>query len=160
GAFTGASRAQYGKFELANGGTLFLDEIGEMKPPLQTKLLRALQEREVERVGGKRPIPVDFRLICATNVDLQQAVRRGDFREDLFYRVNVVPMRVPPLRERQGDLPDLIHHFLVKHAQRFRRPPPRVSAEVYHVLSTYAWPGNVRELENLCERIVAISDSP
>jgi DNA-binding NtrC family response regulator len=160
GAFTGATGQHYGKFEHADGGTLFLDEIGELRIDLQAKLLRAIQEREIERVGGKRPVPIDVRLVAATNVDLQKAVREGKFRDDLFYRINVIPVRLPPLRERIEDLPDLVRHFLERHARRFGRPVPGVSDDALDLLSRHAWPGNVRELENVVERLVAVAEGP
>jgi DNA-binding NtrC family response regulator len=151
GAFTGAIRNRPGKFELAHGGTIFLDEIGAMPVELQSKLLRVLQERELERVGDERTIEVDVRVIAATNRPLAARVAAGEFREDLYYRLNVVPVRVPPLRERAGDIPLLVDHFL----RRFV-PDARVSLtpEAMGLLEHYPWPGNVRELENFCERIV------
>ncbi len=160
GAFTGATGQHYGKFEHADGGTLFLDEIGELRLDLQTKILRAIQEREVERVGGKRPIPVDVRLVVATNIDLQEAVRKGEFREDLFYRINVIPIRLPPLRERIEDVPALVRHFLHRHARRFNRPVPGITEEALDLLCRCSWPGNIRELENIIERLVAVVEDP
>ncbi len=160
GAFTGATTQQYGKFEHADGGTLFLDEIGALRFDLQAKILRVVQEREIERVGGKRPIPVDVRLVSATNVDLREEVRAGRFREDLFYRLNVIPLRLPPLRERREDIPALVEHFLHQHARRFGRPVPGITTEALSLLSRHSWPGNVRELENVLERLVAIVDRP
>jgi transcriptional regulator with GAF, ATPase, and Fis domain len=151
GSFTGAIRDKVGKFEHADRGTLFLDEIGAMPLVLQVKLLRALQEREVERVGGDRPIPVDVRIIAATNRPLAALVAAGEFREDLFYRLNVVPVRVPPLRERAGDLPLLVRHFVAKFAPDGR---VSVSPDALAAMERHRWPGNVRELENFCERIV------
>jgi two-component system NtrC family response regulator len=150
GSFTGAIRDKVGKFEQAHGGTLFLDEIGATPLVLQVKLLRALQEREVERVGGDAPIQVDVRIIAATNRALAPLVASGEFREDLFYRLNVVPVRVPPLRERAGDLPLLVRHFVAK----FAGGKVTVTREALEALERYRWPGNVRELENFCERIV------
>ena len=158
GAFTGAVRQQLGKFELASGGTLFLDEVADLRHELQAKLLRALQENEIERVGGTHPIPTDFRLIAATNVDLEQAVKKGRFREDLFYRLNVVPIRMPPLRDRLEDLPELARFFLRRYAVRFRKDIRGIADSTLEILRQYWWPGNVRELENLIERLVAISD--
>ena len=158
GSFTGAVRQQLGKFELADGGTLFLDEIGELKQDVQAKLLRAIQEGEIERVGGGHPIRVDLRLIAATNVDLEKAVRDGRFREDLYYRVNVIPMRVPPLRERAEDLETLVSFFLGRYNAKFRKQVLGVEPPALEVLRAYPWPGNIRELENLVERLVAVSD--
>ncbi|MGE0363612.1 MAG: sigma-54-dependent transcriptional regulator [Vicinamibacterales bacterium] len=155
GAFTGALRQQIGKFELARGGTLFLDEIGELKFDLQAKLLRAIQEGEIERVGGERPIKVQFRLIAATNVDLERAVREGSFRGDLYYRINVVPIRIPPLRERIEDLPELVQFFLARYNTRFRKHVQGFATSTVQMLQNYWWPGNIRELENLVERLVA-----
>lgn len=158
GAFTGAHRQQLGKFELAAGGTLFLDEIGELRLDLQTKLLRAIQEEEIERVGGTTPIKTDFRLVVATNVDLEKAIKAGTFREDLFYRINVIPMQLPPLRERLEDLPDLARLFIDRYNTKFRKHASGFSPEALEALSRYWWPGNIRELENLVERLVAIHD--
>ncbi len=158
GAFTGAIRQQLGKFELASGGTLFLDEIGDLRMDLQGKLLRAVQEGEIERVGGTRPIGTDFRLIAATNVDLERAVKDGRFREDLYYRLNVIPVRMPPLRERIEDIPDLVACFVQRYATRFRRPVRGVAPPALALLRSHWWPGNIRELENLIERMIAITD--
>ena len=158
GAFTGAIRQQLGKFELANGGTLFLDEIGDLRYELQAKLLRAIQEEEIERVGGTHPIKTNFRLIAATNTDLEKGVKEGTFREDLYYRLNVIPLRVPPLRERIEDLPDLVRFFLRRCNLKFRRNVQGVADSTLRILSAHWWPGNIRELENLVERLVAISD--
>ncbi|MBP1606281.1 MAG: zraR 25 [Acidobacteria bacterium] len=158
GSFTGAHRQQLGKFELAAGGTLFLDEIGDLRLDLQSKLLRAIQENEIERVGGAKPIRTDFRLICATNTDLERAVREGRFREDLYYRINVIPLRMPPLRERPEDVPALVSYFLERARARFRRPIEGISDEALRLLASYRWPGNVRELENLIERLVATTN--
>jgi two-component system response regulator AtoC len=155
GAFTGALRQQIGKFELAHGGTLFLDEIGELKVDLQAKLLRAIQEGEIERVGGGKPIKVQFRLIAATNIDLERAVREGGFREDLYYRINVIPIRIPPLRERIEDLPELVQFFLHRYNTRFRKHVQGFATSTLAMLQNYWWPGNIRELENLVERLVA-----
>jgi len=157
GAFTGAVRQLIGKFELASGGTLFLDEIGELKPDLQAKILRAIQESEIERVGGTHPIKVDIRLITATNIDLDRAVREGRFREDLYYRINVIPLRLPPLRDRIDDLPELITCFLRRYNAKFRKGILGIDDEASAVLKGYRWPGNIRELENLMERLVAVS---
>ena len=158
GSFTGAHRQQLGKFELAAGGTLFLDEIGDLRFDLQAKLLRAIQEGEIERVGGAKPIRTNFRLVVATNVDLEKAVKEGRFREDLYYRINVIPIRMPPLRERLDDLPELARLFLERYRTRFRRPVRGISDAALKILSSYWWPGNIRELENLIERLVAVSD--
>ena len=159
GSFTGAVRQELGKFELANGGTLFLDEIGELKPDVQTKLLRALQEHEIERVGGNRPIQLDLRVICATNRDLAKRVQEGAFREDLYWRLKVVPIEVPPLRARPEDIRELSHHFLSRFAAEHGRPLQKLSEEAAHVLEQHRWPGNIRELENLMERMVVVCDS-
>jgi DNA-binding NtrC family response regulator len=158
GAFTGAIRQQLGKFELATGGSLFLDEIGDLRYELQAKLLRAIQEGEIERVGGSHPIKTDFRLIAATNIDLEKAVKEGTFREDLYYRLNVIPIRLPALRERIEDLPDLARFFLRRYTQKFRKNIQGIADSTLRILSNYWWPGNIRELENLIERLVAVSD--
>jgi DNA-binding NtrC family response regulator len=160
GAFTGAHARRLGKFELAHGGTIFLDEIGSLRLDLQTKLLRALQEREVERLGGSRPVPVDVRVLAATNVDLRQAVRDRTFREDLYYRLNVVPVHVPPLRERREDIPRLVEHFVRKFARDCHRDVRGVSAGALDALTRYDWPGNVRELENVIQRAVVLVARP
>jgi DNA-binding NtrC family response regulator len=156
GSFTGAIQQRIGKFELASGGTLFLDEIGDLPLDLQAKLLRAIQEQEIERVGGDRPIPTSFRLVAATNVDLEQAVKQGTFRPDLYYRLNVVPLRLPPLRERIEDLPALVEFFIKRYSTRFKKSVQGMAASTMKMLSNYWWPGNIRELENLIERLVAI----
>jgi DNA-binding NtrC family response regulator len=158
GAFTGAIRQQLGKFELAAGGTLFLDEIGDLKYELQAKLLRAIQEEEIERVGGTHPIKTDLRLIAATNVDLDKAVKEGRFREDLYYRLNVIPIRMPALRDRLEDLPELARFFLRRYNNKFRKNIQGIADSTLDILSSYWWPGNIRELENLIERLVAVSD--
>ena len=158
GAFTGAVRQQIGKFELAGGGTLFLDEIGDLRLDLQGKLLRAIQEGEIERVGGHKPIRTDFRLVAATNVDLERAVKEGRFRDDLYYRINVIPIRLPPLRERRDEVPELVRFFVRRYNARFRKQVAEVSPGALEMLAAYWWPGNVRELENLVERLVAMSD--
>jgi DNA-binding NtrC family response regulator len=158
GAFTGAVRQQIGKFELAHGGTLFLDEIGELKIDLQAKLLRALQTSEIERVGGGKPIKVQFRLVAATNVDLARSVKEGTFREDLYYRIRVVPVRMPPLRERIEDLPALVQFFLDRFNREFRKNVQGLATSTLQMLQNYWWPGNIRELENLIERLVATCD--
>jgi DNA-binding NtrC family response regulator len=158
GSFTGAHRQQLGKFELASNGTLFLDEIGDLRVDLQAKLLRAIQEGEIERIGGAKPIKTTFRLIAATNVDLQKAVKEGQFREDLFYRINVIPIRLPPLRERPEDIPQLAEFFLRRYNARFKKQIQGITDATMEMLKGYWWPGNIRELENLIERLVAVSD--
>ena len=158
GSFTGAVRQQLGKFELANGGTLFLDEIGDLRLELQAKLLRAIQEAEIERVGGTHPIRTNFRLIAATNIDLEKAVKEAAFRGDLYYRLNVIPIRMPALRDRVEDLPDLARFFLRRYNQKFRKQVQGIADSTLRLLGAYWWPGNIRELENLIERLVAITD--
>lgn len=158
GSFTGAHCQRIGKFELANRGTLFLDEISELRTDLQAKLLRAIQEGEVERVGSNHPIPVDVRLIATTNIDLHKAVSHGSFREDLFYRLNVLPIHLPPLRERRVDIPDLIDLFLKRYSNHFHRNINFITDDAREILVSYNWPGNIRELENLVERMVALAD--
>ena len=158
GAFTGAMKQQLGKFELAGDGTLFLDEVGDLPLDLQAKLLRAIQEGEIERVGGAKAIKTDFRLIAATNTDLEKAVKEGRFREDLYYRINVIPIKLPPLRDRIEDLPELARFFLNRYKTRFRKPIQGIADSTLKILSSYWWPGNIRELENLIERLVAVSD--
>jgi DNA-binding NtrC family response regulator len=154
GAFTGAVTRKIGKFELSHRGSLFLDEISELYPELQVKLLRVLEERQVMRVGGSELIDVDFRLIAATNRDLEKEVAEGRFREDLYYRLKVVTLRIPPLRERPGDLPVLAEHFLSAFAQEHGKPPVQLSQEALEVFARYPWPGNVRELRNVLESAV------
>jgi DNA-binding NtrC family response regulator len=158
GSFTGAHRQQLGKFELASGGTLFLDEIGDLRLDLQAKLLRAIQEGEIERIGGTKPIRTEFRLIAATNIDLEKAVKEGRFREDLYYRINVIPIKLPPLRERTEDIPQLAEFFLRRYNARFRKRINGITDATMAMLRKYWWPGNIRELENLIERLVAVSD--
>ncbi|MBD0372197.1 MAG: sigma-54-dependent Fis family transcriptional regulator [Pyrinomonadaceae bacterium] len=157
GAFTGAHAARKGRFELADGGTLFLDEISELTPAVQVKLLRALQERSFERLGGTKTTTVDIRLIAASNLDLEQEVEAGRFRSDLFYRLNVVPLTLPPLRERHEDVPLLAAHFAAKAADKHGRPPVELDPALIEALQEYDWPGNVRELENLIERLVVLT---
>jgi len=157
GAFTGAHSRKPGKFELAHGGTLFLDEVGSLRIDLQAKLLRALQQREIERLGGTRTIQVDVRIIAATNTDLREAIRTRAFREDLYYRLHVVPVTVPPLRERKSDVPDLAAHFVRKYSQEFKKDVRGLSRGALLALQRYDWPGNVRELENIIERSVALA---
>jgi len=152
GSFTGAVERRPGKFELASGGTLFLDEIGEMPIELQAKLLRVLQEREVDRVGGTRPLPVDVRIVAATNADLARSVEDGRFRRDLYYRLAVVPIRLPPLREREGDVVLLARHFIAKYGEQLKGRPLALSKDTEPILLAHAWPGNVRELQNVIQR--------
>jgi formate hydrogenlyase transcriptional activator len=160
GAFTGATDRRIGRFELANGGTIFLDEIGEVSPEVQLKLLRVLQEREFERLGGRETIKVDVRVIAATNRDLQRAIAEGSLRQDLYYRLSVFPLRVPPLRERAEDIPLLVHYFVGRHATRIGRKISRVPKAAMERFVAYPWPGNVRELENVIERAVILSPGP
>jgi transcriptional regulator with GAF, ATPase, and Fis domain len=156
GAFTGAVGQKKGRIEVADGGTLFLDEIGELAPNLQAKLLRVLQEREFERVGSTLPIQVDLRVVAATNQDVEKAMKQGRFRADLYYRLNVVSITLPPLRERREDIPLLANYFAGKHGALSNRPAPSISAEAHAYLTHYDWPGNVRELENAIERAVVL----
>ena len=157
GSFTGASERRLGRFELADGGTLFLDEVGDLGVEAQAKLLRALEAAEIERVGGERPIPVDVRVVSATNKDLARAARDGRFREDLLYRLNVFPIVIPPLRERPGDIPELVRHFSKLLAERIGRAPKAVADDAMEVLVGHPWPGNVRELANVVERLIILS---
>jgi DNA-binding NtrC family response regulator len=156
GAFTGAARTRMGRFELANGGTIFLDEVGDMSPALQVKLLRVLQEQNFERVGGTKGIRVDVRIIAATNRNIEQAVARGEFREDLYYRLSVIPLNLPPLRERKEDIPLLLQHFMDQFNRLRDRKLQGFSPRTLHMLTNYSWPGNVRELENLVDRLVVL----
>jgi DNA-binding NtrC family response regulator len=158
GAFTHAIRTRIGRFEQASGGTIFLDEVADMSSGLQVKLLRVLQDRSFERIGGIKSIKVDIRVIAATNQDLETLVRQGKFREDLYYRLNVIPIRVPPLRERVGDIPLLVAHFLQQFSKKKNKPPKRLSSAAMELLNRYSWPGNVRELENLIERLVILTE--
>lgn len=158
GAFTGASERREGRFELANGGTLLLDEISEISPRLQAKLLRVLQEREFERVGGTKTIQVDVRVLATTNRDLRKSVEKGDFREDLYYRLNVFPVLVPPLREREGDVEILARHFVDHFCKQHAKPDVVLTGECLRVLKNHHWPGNVRELQNTVERAVILSE--
>jgi transcriptional regulator with PAS, ATPase and Fis domain len=160
GAFTDAHAARVGHIELADRGTLFLDEIGTLGLPLQSKLLRVLEDRAVRRIGGKTAKKIDFRLITATNEDLEQMVHAGRFREDLYYRINVVPITLPSLRERQGDIPLLVDHFLRRYCAANKVDVKQVDPEVMTILEEDAWPGNVRELENLVQRLVIMVDGP
>ncbi|MDO9117534.1 MAG: sigma-54 dependent transcriptional regulator [Nitrospira sp.] len=157
GSFTGAISNKAGLFEVANGGTIFLDEIGDTTPTIQVKLLRVIQEREFRRVGGTQDIKVDVRIVAATNKDLEKAVADGSFREDLYYRLDVIPIRLPPLRLRSGDIPLLVTHFLARFSKESGKPMPTISSEAMQVLLGHEWRGNVRELENLIERVVAFS---
>ena len=157
GAFTGADRQQKGKLEMADGGTVFLDEIGDMSLPLQAKLLRVLQDREFQRVGGSKTVSVNIRIIAATNKDLRQAVRAGQFREDLYFRLNVVTLTLPPLRERPGDVAALAQFFLERHTRDAKRPGMALSAAALDALTRYTWPGNIRELDNVIARAVVLS---
>jgi DNA-binding NtrC family response regulator len=157
GAFTGAHQLKRGKVELADGGTLFLDEIGDIRPALQAKLLRLLQEQEFERVGGTRTLRVDIRFIAATNRDLERGMREGSFRQDLYYRLNVVNLVLPPLRERKDDIEPLVRHFADKHSRELKRCPKPIAPAALALLMQYDWPGNVRELENVMERAVVLS---
>ncbi len=160
GAFTHAIRTRPGRFEMADGGTVFLDEIGEMDLSLQVKILRVLQEKEIERVGGTGVKKVDVRIVAATNRDLEGEVAAGRFREDLYYRLNVIPLHLPPLRERSGDVLLLVHHFLERFCQKKKRPVLQLPRLTARILMAYAWPGNVRELENFMERLSILADGP
>jgi formate hydrogenlyase transcriptional activator len=158
GAFTGANQRKLGRFELAHGGTLFLDEIGELSPEAQVMLLRVLQERAFERVGGSQQIAVDVRVIAATNRDLEAAVQAGTFRQDLFYRLNVFPIRVPPLRDRADDIPLLVEYFTARYASKTGKRIRTVAKPTLSMLEEYEWPGNIRELQNVVERAVILCD--
>lgn len=158
GAFTGANKDKIGKFEAANHGTILLDEIGTMPMHLQTKLLRVLQEQEVERVGSTRPVKIDVRVISATNQNLEEEVQKGTFREDLYYRLNVIPLHIPPLRERIEDILPLVRFFLEKNCREMKRPLMTIAKNAMEALELYSWPGNVRELENVVERTVALTE--
>jgi len=160
GAFTGAIAQRLGRFELANGGTIFLDEVGDIPLELQPKLLRVLQEQEFERLGSTHTIRVNIRLVAATNRDLGEMVAARTFRSDLYYRLRVFPLLVPPLRERQDDIPALVRYFVQKYARRMNRAVETIPSETLDVLVRYAWPGNIRELENLIERAVIVSPGP
>ena len=160
GAFTGAVSSKPGRFELADGGTLFLDEIGDLPVEMQVKLLRALQESTFERVGGIKTLTVDVRLIAATNKDLRKGIENGTFREDLFYRLNVVPIELPPLRDRTEDIPPLVMHFVERFNERLNRSVTEVTTAALEILCAYPWPGNIRELENIVERTLLFSDGP
>ena len=158
GAFTGAIAQKIGRFEMADGGTLFLDEVGDIPLALQSKLLRVLQEQEFERLGGTRTHQVNVRMVAATNRDLAEMVKRNEFRSDLFYRLNVFPVRLPPLRARRGDIPALVEHFVELYSRRMDKQIEHVFPETMSVLSAYHWPGNIRELQNFIERSVILSD--
>jgi DNA-binding NtrC family response regulator len=160
GAFTGADRVKPGMVEVAHRGTLFLDEIGELPLALQAKLLRALQERQIRRVGGTKFLDIDIRLVSATNRDAAELVRKGEFREDLFYRINVITIALPPLRDRTGDVPLLAYHFLRRHGRNRERPLDEIDPDAVALLESYPWPGNVRELQNVIERACALADGP
>lgn len=160
GAFTGATARKPGKFELAHKGTVLLDEIAEMAPSIQAKLLRVLQEKEFERVGGTEPVKVDVRIIAATNQNLEEAIEEGRFREDLFYRLNVVEIMVPPLRERKEDIPQLVEHICRQCSQKYDKPVVGLAPEAINVLKRYDWPGNIRELKNVCERAILMASGP
>ena len=159
GSFTGALADRIGKFEAANQGTVFLDEIGELPVNLQIRLLRVIQEREIDKIGHPKSIPVNVRIIAATNRDLRVQIEDGQFREDLFYRLSVVTIELPPLRERRDDIPPLVQHFLKKHCERYQLPVPSVTDEALELLTRYEWPGNVRELENVIEHAVVLGRS-
>lgn len=158
GAFTGAEKLKKGKFEMANGGTIFLDEVGNMSSPIQSKVLRVLQEREVDRVGGERPIPVDVRVVAATNASLEEMIEKGTFREDLFYRLNVITITLPPLRERREDIPLLVDRFIQRYNRETKKDVRGMSRKALDILLRYRFPGNVRELENIVERAVVLED--
>jgi two-component system nitrogen regulation response regulator NtrX len=157
GSFTGATQARVGRFELANNGTLFLDEIGDLSLDAQAKLLRAIEAREIHRVGGNKSIRVDVRIIAATNHDLAKAAKEGTFREDLFFRLNVIPIALPPLRDRKGDIPQLVHHFSLQHFKKTGQIPPTWTDDAMKELEKHSWPGNVRELANIVERISIVN---
>jgi two-component system NtrC family response regulator/two-component system response regulator HydG len=157
GSFTGAMERKLGKFELADGGTLFLDEIGCMSPAMQSKLLRVLEDKVVERVGGDKGVPVDVRIISATNIEFKQHIEEGKFRSDLYYRLNVIPLTLPPLRERKGDIPLLIEYFIGKFNKTFNKDVKGLEKAALQKLKTHSWPGNVRELQNIMERLIVLS---
>jgi DNA-binding NtrC family response regulator len=158
GAFTGAVARKIGKFEVADGGTIFLDEVGDLELPLQAKLLRVLQEKQIERLGGNKPVSVDVRVIAATNLDLAEGIRKGTFREDLYYRLSVFPVTVPPLRERPEDIPVLAEHFVKRYAREMKKGDVKLNVDARKLLVKYHWPGNVRELENTIERAMILCE--
>jgi transcriptional regulator with GAF, ATPase, and Fis domain len=160
GAFTGAHRDKVGRFELANGGTLFLDEIGDVSLEVQTKLLRVLQEKTFERVGSSEPIKVDVRILAATHQNLEELIRQGRFREDLFYRLNVFPIAIPPLRERIEDIPELAQYFLQRAAESCNKEVTQIDDDVLSLLKGFSWPGNIRQLESVIKRAVVIAEGP
>lgn len=160
GAFTGATAMKRGKFELSDGGTIFLDEIGDMSLATQAKVLRVLQEQEFQRVGGTKTIRVDVRVIAASNKNLKEEIKKGSFREDLYYRLNVIPLHVPPVRERKEDIPLLVGHFLMEFSREYGMKPKKISEDVIKVFQEYNWPGNVRELKNIVERLMIMTKSP
>ncbi|HAX46561.1 MAG TPA: RNA polymerase subunit sigma-54 [Nitrospina sp.] len=157
GAFTGAANTRIGRVELANEGTIFLDEIGDMPTALQVKLLRVLAEREIDRLGGTKPVKIDVRFITATHRNLEEAIKEGKFREDLYYRLNIIPLVIPPLRDRKNDIPLLAQHFLNKCSENQGKEPKTISSEAMQILVNYSWPGNIRELGNFVERMVVLS---
>lgn len=159
GSFTDAKEDRTGRFEIANQGTLFLDEIGNVSPPLQSKLLTAIQKKEITRVGSNQPIPVDLRLICATNMPLKEMVDRNEFRQDLFFRINTVEIPVPPLRDRLDDIPLLSNHFLEMYKRKYKKPDMKLSADAIKKLKKYSWPGNIRELQHIIERTIIMTNS-
>jgi transcriptional regulator with GAF, ATPase, and Fis domain len=156
GAFTGAARTRIGRFEMAHGGTIFLDEVGDMSPTLQVKLLRVLQDQSFERVGGTKSVRVDVRILAATNRNLEEAIAKNEFREDLFYRLSVIPLTLPPLRERQDDIPVMLQHFMGQFNRLRNRKLQGFAPRTLQMLANYQWPGNVRELENLVDRLVVL----
>jgi transcriptional regulator with PAS, ATPase and Fis domain len=158
GAFTDAKKMKQGRFEIAHGGTLFLDEIGNLSLPMQTKLLTVIERREVIRVGNNKPIPVNVRLICATNTDIHDLVQENKFRQDLLYRINTVEIHLPPLRERTGDIPLLVDHFLKIYSKKYKKNVKGISSNAIKTLNQYHWPGNVRELQHAIERAIIMSD--
>jgi len=160
GAFTGAHRDKVGRFELANGGTLFLDEIGDISLEVQIKLLRVLQEKTFERVGSSEPLQVNVRIITATHQNLEELIRQGRFRQDLYYRLKVIDIQVPPLRERREDIPELALHFLHFYAERCHKAVAQIDDDAMALLKSYPWPGNIRELENVIERAVVVTEGP